>query len=291
MSKYPKKIIISGQTHGNEWTGTYVVRHLQTLELDQMFPNLQIKLILSSPASFELRKRYVDQDLNRSFNSKSSSTSTYEVKRAAEIASEINSFGNGDKVFILDLHTTTSDMGSSLVMHNVRPENLSVFSFAKTQQTDLKAYAWIEEKGLNFLNSLSEFGFAVEVGPIANNTLCATVYNKTLQTVISCLTFLNDTEKHQQEINDREEVYMFEKNVDYPRNENGEILAMIAPSFANSNFKTIKPGDSIFQNFDQSEIKENSFAGLTPVFINEAAYYEKNIAFTLTKKTQIKTSV
>ena len=189
MNTFPKKIVISGQTHGNEWTGTYVVNHLQSLNLAETFPNIEIKLILSNPEAFKAGTRYVDQDLNRSFGKEKDNS--YESKRSTEIENEIRNFSGGEKILILDLHTTTADMGSSLVMHNLREENVALFSHLKTKTPHLEAYAWIEPNELKFLNSLSDYGFAIRLA-LLQELVSAHVYAQTLTCVMDALTFLND---------------------------------------------------------------------------------------------------
>ena len=64
---------------------------------------------------------------------------------------------------------------------------------------------------------------------------------------------------------------------------------MIASEFKSKNFSPIKPGDSVFQDFSLNKITKDEYTDLVPVFINEAAYYEKNIAFTLTEKKSFPT--
>jgi aspartoacylase len=287
MNTLPKKIVVCGQTHGNEWTGRYVVQHLKTLNLKVSFPNIDVKLILANPKAFNINKRYVEQDLNRSFTARKDST--YESQRSIEIEKEINEFSAGEDVFILDLHTTTSNMGSSLVMHSLSQENVSVFSYLKSKKPETEAYAWIEAKELKFLNSISNYGFAIEVGPIAQGTLDAVVYEKTLESVMNTLTFLNSPKSFENSIRDHETIHVFERNVDYPRDSSGYPLAMIAAEFTNKNFTPLSKGDFVFEDFAKKKICLDSAAGLTPLFINEAAYYEKNIAFSLTRKKDFKT--
>lgn len=289
MSRYPKKILISGQTHGNEWTGRYVVKYLESLDLKQKFPNIDIMTVLSNPKAFELRRRYVDQDLNRSFGCKKNPSECYETKRAMDIKKTFEDFAAGQDVFILDLHSTTANMGSSLVLHNLAEENISVFSYLRAKVMNTRAYAWVEPKPLNFLNSLSKYGFAVEVGPVAPNTLKGSVYNQTIETVFRSLEFLNDPSTLDKQINKSEDVYVFEKNIDFPRDPDGNITAMISADFQDKNFCLLDGDEKVFQSFSGSSIKLKQTAGFYPVFINEAAYYEKSIAFTLTKKRSINT--
>lgn len=299
MSNFPKKVVISGQTHGNEWTGTRVVEHLLTKNLAKAYPNLEILPILANPKSYQLGRRYVDQDLNRSFSFDSAKlgdsntgNDNYELCRAEEIKAQIDSFKQDDDVFILDLHTTTSDMGSSLVMHDTSPQNISILSYLKsTSSYQVEAYAWKEQKPLGFLNSLSTYGFAIEVGPVAWCTNKAETYNRTLELVELTLKFLNAPHEFKTLLNSSEEVFMFKENIDYPRDTSGSLSAIISSEMEQMNFRELKKDTPVFQKLNGENLYMPESAGLTPVFINEAAYYEKGIAFSLTEKISIKTGI
>lgn len=52
-------------------------------------------------------------------------------------------------------------------------------------------------------------------------------------------------------------------------------------------FLPLRPGDPIFQTFSGEEILYQGHATIYPVFINEAAYYEKKIAFNKTEKCSL----
>ena len=243
MHSFPKKILISGQTHGNEWTGRYVAKQLGKIDLKAAYPNLEIKIILSNPKAFELNQRYVDQDLNRSFGEHQGLTN-YEIIRAKEIKEQLKSFAQGDEVFIIDLHTTTSSMGSSLVLHNTLPENITVFSYLKKimrieHDESIHAYAWLEKKELNFLNSLSQFGFAIELGPVAQGTLCPNTYKKTMDLLLTTLKFLNKSYEALSNVNAEEEIHVHKKSIDYPRDEGGD-LSDATPSNVGNELQKLK---------------------------------------------------
>ena len=80
------------------------------------------------------------------------------------------------------------------------------------------------------------------------------------------------------------EIFTQWKDLDYPRDSSGNISAMIHPDFQAADFSELKEGDNIFRTFDGKNI---SYRGETvyPLFVNEAAYYEKKIAMSLTKKS------
>ena len=78
--------------------------------------------------------------------------------------------------------------------------------------------------------------------------------------------------------------------IDYPRNEAGEIQAMIHPQLQFQDYEPLHPGDPIFMTFSGEEIFYQGNSTVYPIFINEAAYYEKGIAMHISEKELIKIS-
>jgi aspartoacylase len=76
------------------------------------------------------------------------------------------------------------------------------------------------------------------------------------------------------------------ESVDYPRNEAGDLKAMIHPQLQFKDYKALHTGDPIFLTFDGQTIAYEGESTVFPVFINEVAYYEKGIAMYLTKQHQ-----
>ena len=58
------KIALVGGTHGNEPVGIEVMKYFK--ETSETFEN-QFKCFWGNPKAYELKRRYVDFDLNRSF--------------------------------------------------------------------------------------------------------------------------------------------------------------------------------------------------------------------------------
>jgi len=73
------------------------------------------------------------------------------------------------------------------------------------------------------------------------------------------------------------------RSIDYPRDAQGSVTAMIHPALQGKDFCELKSGMPVFMGFDGKEIL---WEGETcyPAFINEAAYYEKGIAMSLTQR-------
>lgn len=126
-----KTLAITGGTHGNEYTGVWIVRHMleneaQRQRMKLLYPSLDITPLISNPIAHENNRRFIDMDLNRLFTTDilSSSTNdtflnTVEGKRCYELNQLL-----GPKLchidsnidMIIDLHTTTSNMGVTLIV-------------------------------------------------------------------------------------------------------------------------------------------------------------------------------
>jgi aspartoacylase len=62
---------------------------------------------------------------------------------------------------------------------------------------------------------------------------------------------------------------------------------MIHPQLQGRDYEELKPGDPLFLTFDGKTIYYEEESSVYPVFINEAAYYEKGIAMCFTRKEQV----
>ena len=82
-------------------------------------------------------------------------------------------------------------------------------------------------------------------------------------------------------------IYDHVELVDYPRDESGEVIAMVHPNRQDRDFELINRGDFMFLGFDEQEFLYEKQKSLYGVFINEAAYYEKGFAMCLSEKKEI----
>ena len=78
--------------------------------------------IQGNPKAIRKGSRYIDFDLNRSFNKKliANKNQTYEVSRAQALVREYGPHGLYPCHIAVDLHTTTSAMGTSIVVYGRR---------------------------------------------------------------------------------------------------------------------------------------------------------------------------
>jgi len=286
-----KNVLIAGGTHGNEYTGAFLARKWIANPEPLQRSTLNAHALFANPQAFQRCKRYIDRDLNRSFNPSGviGDPDALELYRAKEIQSELTQLCDGglpDVIF--DLHSTTANMGMSLVLTNRDAFNVLLLAHLRSRFEDVNAYLWEEPASRpGFLNSLSRNGFAIEVGPVANGVLSAEWVQKTEALVHACLDFVESWNQSQRPALVGEvPLYVFQKHVDYPRAADGLPAAMIHPSLQNTDFKMLKNGDPVFLDFE-GRVETWKGGDVWPVFINEAAYYEKGIAFTTAEKVNI----
>ncbi|MEM7647364.1 MAG: succinylglutamate desuccinylase/aspartoacylase family protein, partial [Pseudomonadota bacterium] len=116
-------IALIGGTHGNEPVGLEVMKLFKKSSKKYHNP---FECFWANPKAYELKRRYVDSDLNRAFG-KNGQPSGYEKQRAAELKKQIqDSFD-----FSIDLHTTTSNMGLTAILNNTNPMTHKAAIFLK----------------------------------------------------------------------------------------------------------------------------------------------------------------
>ncbi|BAT54107.1 aspartoacylase [Nostoc sp. NIES-3756] len=282
------RIAIVGGTHGNEFTGAFLVKKFEKYPNLVQKSNFETLTILGNPQAFNAGRRYIEKDLNRCFlheNLQNSNLTSYEDIRAKEIAKILKEDNQTNVDLIIDLHSTTANMGLSIILGNQHPFLLRLSTYLSAINPLVKVCYTIPENGSNFLRSLSELGFVIEVGAVAQGVLNADLFQKTEQLIYTILDYL---EKHNHgkiaEINQPLTLYKFISTVDYPRNENGEIQAMIHPDLQFRDYEPLNPGDPLFLTLDGKAIAYEGTSTVYPIFINEAAYYEKGIAMLFTEK-------
>lgn len=285
-------VVVAGATHGNEYTGAFLARHWLRDSSDLLRRTFQTHVQFNNPEAFRLCRRYVDRDLNRSFHPSDlpEGNEAYELSRARVLEADLRKRCNGqlpDAIF--DLHSTTASMGLSLVLTNRTPFNLMLLAYLRETFPDVNGYLWEEPTAKpGFFNSLSGKGFAIEVGPVANGVLDARMVMATKALVSSCLDFIERWNSPESFFSLPEKVplFCFQTHVDYPRGADGLPDAMIHPLMQGRDFQKIEKGDPVFLGFNGRTIVWNE-EPVWALFINEAAYYEKGIAFTTAQRVEV----
>ncbi|MFC1503068.1 succinylglutamate desuccinylase/aspartoacylase family protein, partial [Pseudomonadota bacterium] len=83
------------------------------------------------------------------------------------------------------------------------------------------------------------------------------------------------------------EAFRYTETLKLPEDENGERAGMVHKNIQDADFKPLHSGDPIFTLFDGTEVFWEGDYEAYPHFINEAAYYDNNLAMSLGKKLLI----
>jgi succinylglutamate desuccinylase len=262
-------IALIGGTHGNEPIGREVVNLIE--QKNKTYKN-NCDIFYANPKAYEIGKRYVDSDLNRSFG-KNKNTSGYEQERSLELTSLIK----GKFDFSIDLHTTTSNMGQTAILNNTHKETRRVATYLKQIFPSL---ILIEETNLdnecNHLNRLCPAGLTIELGPVANNVIEFDILKKMFLIVESILDF--DFTKDIDTT--KTEYFKMLGKINFPQEPHWYIDSKVD----RHDFIPIKPGQTIFVNIDGQNIKYEGLKEIFPFFVNEAAYLENRSAFLYAEK-------
>jgi aspartoacylase len=195
-------------------------------------------------------------------------------------AQELKSMIHEGPCFVLDLHTTTSNMGNTVIISHAQPFNFQVAAELVKNLPDTRVIL-SPDPNKKFLASQSEFGMMIEVGPVAHGVIDANILEKTLALITELLKAVSTpTGMTTGEI----EIYEEIQDVYYPQNENGELTAIINKDFQGKDFVPVEGSFTPFKAFAGEEQEIRSSEKLYPIFINEAAYYPMKLAFTLCRK-------
>ena len=284
-----KKILIVSGTHGNELNPVWAVKKFSNL-INSSAQTKSFEFILGNPKALEEGLRYIDMDLNRSFNvSKTASNQNYyEINRSEYLINEYGFHGPKSCPIVIDLHTTTSCMGTSIVMYGRRQRD---FCLAAILQAKFGLPIYLHEKDINqtgFLVEAWPCGLVIEIGPVAQNHYDSEITERFLIILDFLGDLINNLENNRINLPSEISLNVHKKSIDYPRNENNDINALIHPLTINKDWKMIQEGDPLFLNIDNETINYIGKEKMYPLFIGEAAYREKNIAMSFTKKEILK---
>jgi succinylglutamate desuccinylase len=274
--EFANNIVICGGTHGNELTGVYLAKKHGWL--------------LANPAAVGKCRRYIDCDLNRCFaisglNSKEKNG--LEHIRAKVINAMLGQKGTETAPdLILDLHNTTANMGITLILSQKDPDIMNICAIIAKEFEGVHIYLQPESRDESpYIGTIAKRDVCIEAGPQAHGTLNAELFFRVERVVFRFLELIEAWKNGVlPKAEGKIEAFTEAQNLDYPRDSEGCITAMVHPALQGRDFCELKAGMPIFMGFDGSEIL---WQGETcyPAFINEAAYYEKGIAMSLCSLT------
>jgi len=295
MSKKINKVAITGGTHGNELTGVYLINKYKKNPNLVKRDSFETLFMHTNVGAMKKCTRYVDKDLNRTFIKKDLANDalySYEDVLAKGINSKLGPKGAEKTAvdFIIDLHSTTSDMGLSIVIDNDNKLTWQVAAYLKEMEPNLHIFRWRgDTKEVSFVNSITKDGFAIEVGPIPQGVLRADLFFETEKLVAHALDFFEKYNRGDlQTTYETIEIYDHIKLLDFPRDKSDQLNATVHPNLQDNGYYKLTKGDPLFVTLDGEVINYEEERGVYALFINEAAYYEKGFAMCLTEKKVIK---
>ena len=294
MQKSVKKIAITGGTHGNELTGVYLINKFKTNPSVVKRENFETIVMHTNKKAIEKCTRYIDKDLNRTFgvsDLNDPSKSSYEEIAAKLINQTLGPKGSDSPTvdFIVDLHSTTSNMGLSIVIDNNSELTWQLAAYLKEKEPRVNIFRWKGDTGdASFVHSIAKNGFAIEVGAIPQGVIRTDLFfetEKLVQHILDYFEMLNrgEVKKKFESI----EIYDYIELVDFPRDDNGNIIAMVHPNLQDNDYRCIKKGDPLFITLDGEIITYDKDEDVHALFVNEAAYYEKGFAMCFSQKRMI----
>ncbi|XP_052401962.1 N-acyl-aromatic-L-amino acid amidohydrolase (carboxylate-forming) B [Carassius gibelio] len=295
------RMAVCGGTHGNELSGVYVVQEMERQRKEKgegVWP-IPVTTVLSNPRAVKECRRYIDTDMNRCFNRDTLScpitdSSPYEVRRAQELNNLLGLKESTDATdMICDLHNTTSNMGVTLIHYTTSDwVTLHICKYLQTKITKVPVRVLVLDFPISdsySLESVSKHGFTLEVGPQPHGVIRADIYNIMKEAVDLTIDWIHKFNSGTVFEGGDVEAFKLIKSVDYPRDpETRSLTAAIHPQLQDKDFCLLKQGDPLFLSFSGETVNYKEEETLHPFFINEAAYYEKGIAFHLGKKIMLK---
>ena len=282
----PLKVLLIAGTHGNEVNAPWLFDQWQrNSELINTY-GISVAKIIGNPLARKVCKRYLDCDLNRSFTSEvlDAANSDYEVNRAKELCSLYGPTGKDPCQIAIDFHSTTASMGCSLVVYGRRPADLALASLLQNR-LGLPIYLHEGNKQQNgFLVESWPCGLVIEIGPVAQGLLHERIVHQTRIALEVCLEELGKIKNGEGRFPDFLIIHRHIKNIDFPRDDKGSPHSFIHHALQDKDWRPISFGSPLFQSAEGAILRMSEMKSLVPVFINEAAYLEKNISLGFTKR-------
>ena len=298
-----KRVVVSGGTHGNEYTGVYVIERLahRTAELAARYPSLAIETMLANPLSHERNRRFVDEDLNRMFTLERLSDASlggHEPSRARAIAADLGPKGawrgepgDGQAADLcIDMHTTTANMGCTIIVDSWCKFGLRAAAYAATKweaackeagvSIDRFPYRVlcdeVQQEESTYLCTAGRHGLMIEVGPVAQGLVradCVAATELALGLILDYAELCN--QRKPPPLPPTLRAFVDLGKLPWPSGEGCLPGAIVHPALQDADWVRITTGHPLFVALDGTVIAYDGSFGeeVVPVFINEAAYY------------------
>ena len=281
------QVLLVAGTHGNEINGIWLFEQWEKSPFLINTHGIKTYKVIGNPEAKKAGKRYINNDLNRSFLTESLSsinTSNLEGIRANQLVKLYGISGENPCQIALDFHTTTASMGSCLVVYGRREADLAL---AALIQNKLGLPIYLHEsdkKQTGFLVESWPCGLVVEIGPIGQGLLNSKIIFQTKLILENLLEQIQQVKNLNFFFPDHLIIHRHIKSIGLPRDEEGNIDGYVHSLRQSKDWLGLNKNDELFCKLNGQIIRFEEDEPYIPVFINEAAYVEKNIAMSFTKR-------
>ena len=184
-----RRVAIVGGTHGNELLGVQLIGMLEQRPEETSRPSFESVCVLANPEAVRRNTRYVTTDLNRCFSAEALAAEvgdSVEARRAQELDALLGpKAGDAPQCDLcLDLHTTTSKMGTCLMM--AREDALAIELAAHLQRKlpSTRIVFWAKPRMEQpTLPTIARSGMTVEVGGLPQGVCTAAAFRETRELI------------------------------------------------------------------------------------------------------------
>ena len=281
------QVLLVAGTHGNEINGIWLLDEWNKSPFLINTHGIKTLNVIGNPEARKTCRRYIHHDLNRSFHEESflsNNSSSFERSRASELLNLYGETGEKPCQIVLDFHTTTASMGSCLVVYGRRYSDLALASLIQNK-LGLPIYLHeSDQKQTGFLVESWPCGIVVEIGPIGQNLLNSRIISQTKLILETFMEQINQVKNLKLFFPDKLVIHRHIKSKDFPRDEEGNIDGYVHSLRQSKDWQRLEKNDELFSKLNGETIRFDEDESYIPVFINEAAYVEKNIAMSFTKR-------
>ena len=281
------QVLLVAGTHGNEINAPWLLNQWANNPELIKTSDVKLKKIIGNPEAFQVGKRYLDRDLNRSFRKdllEDSLIQDLEVIRARELLLKYGPKGSSPCQMVIDFHSTTSSMGSCVVIYGRRAADLA---FAGLIQARLGLPIYLHEADQSQTGFLVESwpcGLVIEIGPVPQSLLQTKIVQQSHLVLEICLEEIAKVRTDITHFPKRIVVHRHIGSLDFPRDSQGNLVASIHNQLQGKDWYPLQLAAPLFLTPDGEVIRFKETDSRVPVFINEASYLEKNIAMSLCKR-------
>ena len=286
------RVMVVGGTHGNERNAPWLLEAWRQNPGLLHRHGLALELVLGNPAAHAAGRRYLDHDLNRSFVPallEAPGPGDRELQRARQLLALHGPEGSAPCLVALDLHSTTAAMGNGLVVYGRRPADLALAA-AMQQRLGLPIYLHEQDQvQTGYLVERWPCGLVVEVGPVPQGVINAAICLQSQLALEAALEVLAEARAGVLRQPARLVVHRHLGSLDLPRHSDGSPAAVVHPRCQGRDWWPIAAGEPLFLTAEGTTIPyhpqgDQEQGTVWAVFINEAAYGEKGIALSLTRR-------